>query len=167
MVITGWNSNPVQAVLYLVLVFINSSGLLILLEVEYMALIFTMVYVGAIAILFLFVIMMLDIKLFKTRDYFQIYPISFVVFCLFFSVMVYSLSDYKNVIVNENYYKLDFINYVDNFNILSSLGQYLYSYGVFYFLTAGIALLLAMLGCISLTHIFKNNKLYGIYSSTF
>ena len=58
-----WSRNPVQSVLYLVLVFINAAGLLLLLEVEFMAMLFLIVYVGAIAILFLFVVMMLAPKI--------------------------------------------------------------------------------------------------------
>ncbi len=55
--------NPVHSVLFLILVFCNSAGLLILLEAEFLALIFIVVYVGAIAVLFLFVVMMLNVKI--------------------------------------------------------------------------------------------------------
>ena len=55
--------NPVHSVLFLILVFFNSAGLLILLGLEFFAMIFLVVYVGAIAVLFLFVVMMLNIKL--------------------------------------------------------------------------------------------------------
>lgn len=57
------SKNPVSSVLFLVLVFCNATGLLMLLEVEFMALIFLVVYVGAIAVLFLFVVMMLSPKM--------------------------------------------------------------------------------------------------------
>ena len=55
--------NPVHSVLFLILVFFNSAGLLVLLGLEFFAMIFLVVYVGAIAVLFLFVVMMLNIKL--------------------------------------------------------------------------------------------------------
>ena len=55
--------NPVHSVLFLILTFISAAGLLFLLEIEFISLIFIVVYVGAIAVLFLFVVMMLDIKI--------------------------------------------------------------------------------------------------------
>jgi NADH-ubiquinone oxidoreductase chain 6 len=66
MVITA--SNPVHSVLFLILVFFNGSGLLILLGLDFFAMIFLVVYVGAIAVLFLFVVMMLNIKLAEISD---------------------------------------------------------------------------------------------------
>ena len=57
------SKNPVHSVLFLILVFCNSSGLLLLLDLDFFAMIFLVVYVGAIAVLFLFVVMMLDIRL--------------------------------------------------------------------------------------------------------
>lgn len=55
--------NPIHSVIFLILVFCNSTGLLILLKIEFIALMFLIIYVGAIAVLFLFVVMMLNIKL--------------------------------------------------------------------------------------------------------
>jgi NADH-quinone oxidoreductase subunit J len=68
--------NPVHSVLFLIMTFLVAAGLLFLLEVEFISLIFIVVYVGAIAVLFLFVVMMLDIKIseFK-RDFLQYFPI--------------------------------------------------------------------------------------------
>ena len=60
--------NPVHSVLFLILVFCNSAGLLILLEAEFLALLFIVVYVGAIAVLFLFVVMMLNVKISEVQD---------------------------------------------------------------------------------------------------
>ena len=60
--------NPVHSVLFLILAFCGSSGLLILIEAEFMAMIFIVVYVGAIAVLFLFVVMMLNIKISEVID---------------------------------------------------------------------------------------------------
>jgi NADH-quinone oxidoreductase subunit J len=57
------SKNPVHSILYLVLVFFNASGLLLLIKVEFLAMIFLVVYVGAIAVLFLFVVMMLNIRI--------------------------------------------------------------------------------------------------------
>jgi NADH-quinone oxidoreductase subunit J len=60
--------NPVHSVLFLILTFFNSSGILLLLNAEFLALIFIIVYVGAIAVLFLFVVMMLNIKVASTSN---------------------------------------------------------------------------------------------------
>jgi NADH-quinone oxidoreductase subunit J len=152
MVVTSWDSNPIQAVLFMILCFVNASGLLLVLGVEYLGLIFTMIYVGAIAILFLFVVMMLNIKIYKSRDYFQLYPISFIVTFMFITPLFLSIKEYKAPFLKQLYFdKIDFINYIDNLSILNSLGQYMYSYGVYYFLISGIILLIAMIGAICLT----------------
>ena len=156
MVITGYNSNPIQAVLYLILSFINSAGLLMLLEIEYIALIFIMIQVGAIAILFLFVIMMLNIKVFKSRDIFNLMPISFIIFFCFFSILVYSLSEFRYSINQYSFYRFDYTQFIDSFSTLDSLGQFLYTQGVYQFLVSGIILLIAMIGAISLTRFNKN-----------
>jgi len=60
--------NPIHSVLFLILVFCNATGLLLLLEVEFLAMLFLMVYVGAIAVLFLFVVMMLNIRLTELNE---------------------------------------------------------------------------------------------------
>ena len=65
--------NPVHSVFFLVLVFLTSAFLLFLLEIEFVSLLFVLVYVGAIAVLFLFVVMMLDIKVTKQEKDFMIY----------------------------------------------------------------------------------------------
>ena len=60
--------NPVHSVLFLILVFFNAAGLLVLLGLDFFAMIFLVVYVGAIAVLFLFVVMMLNIKLAEINE---------------------------------------------------------------------------------------------------
>jgi len=60
--------NPVHSVLFLILAFFNTAGLLLLMETEFLALIFIVVYVGAICVLFLFVVMMLNIKVLEVED---------------------------------------------------------------------------------------------------
>ena len=81
--------NPVHSVLFLILVFFNAAGLLILLGLDFFAMIFLVVYVGAIAVLFLFVVMMLNIKLVElqdsSEDYSNPYPLAFVLGTLFVS----------------------------------------------------------------------------------
>ena len=62
------SKNPIHSILYLVLVFCSSSGILLMLEVDFLAMMFIVVYVGAIAVLFLFVIMMLNIKIIELNE---------------------------------------------------------------------------------------------------
>lgn len=57
------SENPIHSVIFLILVFCNAAGLLILLKIEFIAMMFLIIYVGAIAVLFLFVVMMLNIKI--------------------------------------------------------------------------------------------------------
>jgi NADH-quinone oxidoreductase subunit J len=78
--------NPVHSVFFLVLVFLTSAFLLFLLEIEFVSLLFVLVYVGAIAVLFLFVVMMLDIKVTKQEKDFMIYlPMGSFLGLIFFS----------------------------------------------------------------------------------
>ena len=75
--------NPVHAVLYLILAFFNSAGLFVLLGAEFLAMILVIVYVGAVAVLFLFVVMMLDIDFAELRSGFMRYlPIGGIVWVL-------------------------------------------------------------------------------------
>ena len=77
--------NPVHSVLFLILSFCSSSGLLILLEAEFMAMIFIVVYVGAIAVLFLFVVMMLNIKISEVvEEVYQYLPVGGFIGIIFF-----------------------------------------------------------------------------------
>src|SRR5437868_9975262 len=76
--------NPVHSVLYLILAFVNASGLFVLLGAEFIAMILIVVYVGAVAVLFLFVVMMLDVDFTELREGFlQYLPIGAVVGCIF------------------------------------------------------------------------------------
>jgi NADH-quinone oxidoreductase subunit J len=157
MVISGWNANPVQAVLFLILCFCNASALLILLEVEYMALIFLMVYVGAIAILFLFVVMMLDLKVERNRDWQQLLPVGISVVFLFFSSLVFIIQNFKTSSQDSFLAWIDFVKLNSTLAPENQLGCFLYTYGSYWFLLSGIILLVAIIGCISLT---QQEKLY-------
>jgi NADH-quinone oxidoreductase subunit J len=77
--------NPMHSILFLVLVFCNSAGLLLLLETEFLAMLFLIVYVGAIAILFLFVVMMLNVRVTELKESILRYlPIGGLILILFF-----------------------------------------------------------------------------------
>src|SRR3954468_19807895 len=78
--------NPVHSVLFLILAFFNAAGLFVLLGAEFLAMILVVVYVGAVAVLFLFVVMMLDIDFVELRQGFQRYlPVGALIGCILFA----------------------------------------------------------------------------------
>jgi NADH-quinone oxidoreductase subunit J len=173
--------NPVHSVLFLILVFLNASGLLFLLEVEFFSLMFIVVYVGAIAVLFLFVVMMLDIKITdsnKSSNRFKYFPVASLLGLILFSeiISVIIRNFESNPLFHDRERALkawyvtglesdtgnSFVIYEENLyglvslNDIEVLGQILYTYCFIYFLIAGIILLVAMIGAIVLT--LKFNK---------
>jgi len=146
--------NPVHSVLFLVLVFLNAAGMLFVLQLEFIPLTFIIVYVGAIAILFLFVVMMLDIKVTsKSNDFFKYLPIGGLIGSLFIFEVLKTINC-SFVIPENNGLTDNFISWVsiiDKVTNLEALGQLLYTYYFIYFLIAGMILLVAMVGAIVLT----------------
>jgi len=147
--------NPIHSVIFLILVFCRAAGLLLLIGVEFLAIIFLVVYVGAIAVLFLFVVMILQIKLSEIEDeLFQYLPIGGFVGFLFLLETFFVLSNDFTPLVSSaestpNY--LDWRSKIDNLTNLEALGQVLYTHYMLYFLLAGAVLLVAMIAAISLT----------------
>jgi NADH-quinone oxidoreductase subunit J len=147
--------NPVHSVLFLILSFCGSSGLLILLEAEFIEMIFIVVYVGAIAVLFLFVVMMLNIKISEVIDeIYQYLPVGGLIGIIFLlEVFLIVDNDFVPLLSNVSG-DLSYVNWetqIDNVTNLSSLGQVLYTHYAITFLMAGIVLLVAMIGAIVLT----------------
>lgn len=153
------SKNPVYSILSLILVFLNVSGLFVTLGAEFLALLFIIVYVGAVAVLFLFVIMMLNIKFLSIRLSIYRYIPIFLIFGLIFSSefllifcndLVYFDIQYLDMLhLNEHF--LDWCVYVflpSNLTIFSDL---LYTHFVFLLIASGIILLISMIGAISLT----------------
>ncbi|MBC8302496.1 MAG: NADH-quinone oxidoreductase subunit J [Pelagibacterales bacterium] len=153
------SKSSVHSVLFLVLSFVCSSILLFLIECEFVSFLFLIIYVGAIAIFFLFVVMMLDVKISEApNDYIQFFVFGFI-FTFFFILLImlvssdtFTLNSYiKNVIhmdinyYSNWYYKIDYLSEV------KSLGQVIYTFYVLQFLIAGFILLLAVIGSTSLT----------------
>jgi len=162
--------NPVHSVLFLILTFISAAGLLFLLEIEFISLIFIVVYVGAIAVLFLFVVMMLDIKITDlNRNFLKYFPIgSFLGFAFLIEIllMLTNTLEPNSYYVTNNSYTV-WINSIDFITNIESLGQILYTYYFSYFLLAGIILLIAMIGAIVLTLTFNRKaKAQSIYKQT-
>ena len=159
--------NAIYSVLFLVLVFFNVAGLLLLLEAEFLALLFLVVYVGAIAVLFLFVVMMLNIRANESSSsLYQLLPIgSFLgiiflleTFLIFKNCIVFPIEVVDNNINSfVNFYSTNvFIDWINSFQYSFSsnikvLGLVLYTDYVLFFLLAGAILLIALLGAIILT----------------
>ena len=143
--------NPVHSVLFLILAFFNSAGLFIMLGAEFIALILVIVYVGAVAVLFLFVVMMLDVSFKDLRKgAMQYVPIGLLIGAVLLTELVLVFGAWQFV-----------PNYVDNLAApltafentqnTESLGQILYTDYFLAFQLAGLILFVAMIGAIVLT----------------
>jgi len=154
--------NPVHSVLFLILVFFNAAGLLVLLGLDFFAMIFLVVYVGAIAVLFLFVVMMLNIKIAEINEKRLRYlPIGGVLGLLFlFEVLLIVDNDlipllhYESKELLLEFKDLFFVNWSDNLQTIPNIqavGNLVYTYYFYFFLMASIILLVAMIGAIVLT----------------
>jgi NADH-quinone oxidoreductase subunit J len=150
------SQNSIYSVLFLVLSFISSSSLLFLLECEYISLVFIIIYVGAIAVLFLFVVMMLDIKTaYLAKDSLKYFPFgSFlgVIFLIEILIVVpgifESINPYSTSFLFNSY--SDWVNKLDYFTEIISIGHLLYTDYVIQFLLSGNILLLATIGPVTL-----------------
>src|SRR3954466_5755937 len=148
MVIAG--RNPVHSVLFLILAFFNAAGLFVLLGAEFLAMILVIVYVGAVAVLFLFVVMMLDVDFADLkRGTLQYVPVSLLVGGTLASELVFFLavkwrfaSAASHVLASANPAHL---------SNTEALGLILYTDYIYYFQIAGLILLVAMIGAIVLT----------------
>jgi NADH-quinone oxidoreductase subunit J len=150
MVITA--KNPVHSVLWLILAFFNAAGLMVLVGAEFIAMLLVVVYVGAVAVLFLFVVMMLDIDFAELRAGFvRNFPLGVVVALILLAELVLGLGAYKIGAIQLGEPSGVGAPRLGESNI-ESLGALLYSKYLFLFETAGIILLVAMVGAIVLTH---------------
>jgi len=123
--------NPIHSLLFLVLVFLNSAGILISFNIEFIALLLVIIYVGAIAILFLFILMMIDIKTASSlkTDWFVYFLFGSALISLFFTATAYglfdSLSDSSSFI---NMHSDKWIHFITDINNCNNFGHVLYSY---------------------------------------
>jgi NADH-quinone oxidoreductase subunit J len=138
-------------VLYLILVFLLCSLLFIYLGADFIGLIILIVYIGAIAVLFLFVVMMLNIRLLENAFNFTIYiPIIIFLSLIFIFQIIYFFFNIFNVIEMENlvyYFDWNFSNNIQ----MSSIGELLFNRLYILFISAAILLFIAMVGAIVLT----------------
>src|SRR4051812_35520057 len=141
--------NPVHSVLYLILAFVNASGLFVLLGAEFLAMILIVVYVGAVAVLFLFVIMMLDVDFSELREGFLEYmPIGLVIGGVFLFELLLTVGFW---VINPATSKAVASAIPSNVSNTEALGLVLYTTYIHYFQLAGMVLLVAMIGAIVLT----------------
>jgi NADH-quinone oxidoreductase subunit J len=147
--------NPVHAVLFLILVFVNAAGLFMLAGAEFLALILVVVYVGAVAVLFLFVVMMLDVDFASLRQGFLQYaPIGVVVGLVLLLELLLVAGSVMVAPETAGAAVLPIDGGIEN---TRALGQVLYTRYVFLFQGAGAVLLVAMIGAIVLTLRHKPN----------
>ena len=140
--------NPVHSVLWLILAFFNAAGLMLLAGAEFIAMLLVIVYVGAVAVLFLFVVMMLDIDFARLRSGFaQTLPFGIIVALVLLAEMILALSAWKAgpALSGAKVAPATEPN-------ITALGEQLYSRYLFPFEIAGLILLVAMIGAIVLTH---------------
>jgi len=142
--------NPVHSVLFLILAFFNAAGLFVLMGAEFLAMILVVVYVGAVAVLFLFVVMMLDIDFAELRKGVVRYlPIGFLVGAVLFAELVLIFGSWA---LGANVSGLRAAPMAaGNLTNTRALGDLLYTRYIFAFQTAGLVLLVAMIGAIVLT----------------
>jgi NADH-quinone oxidoreductase subunit J len=149
------SKNTVHAVFFLILNFVSISCLFIMIGAEFIGMITLIVYVGAVAVLFLFVVMMLNINFKDLRSSFLNYlPFGALFGAIFFGMLVTMLSTWK--------YKSDFIKTIDikiipNVTNTKAIGNVMYTDYVHYFQISGLILLVAMIGAILLTFRRKEN----------
>ena len=141
--------NPVHCVLFLILAFVNASGLFVLMGAEFLAMILIVVYVGAVAVLFLFVIMMLDVDFDQLREGFIEYlPVGLVVGGIFMFELLLTVGFW---VINPTVSKSITTAIPANVSNTEALGLVLYTKYIHYFQLAGMVLLVAMIGAIVLT----------------
>ena len=143
-----FSKNPVNSVLFLVLAFLNSTFLFILIGAEFVGIILAIVYIGAVAILFLFVVMMLDIQtttlMFNIKRYIPL--------ALLFAGVISAEIIYLTVFKSS---KSNLSEIVRSSNNTEEIGNVLYTKYFIDFQLSGVVLLLAMIGAIVLTHVYR------------
>ncbi|HLI14077.1 MAG TPA: NADH-quinone oxidoreductase subunit J [Alphaproteobacteria bacterium] len=143
--------NPVHSVLFLILAFFNAAGLFVLMGAEFLAMILVIVYVGAVAVLFLFVVMMLDINFVELRrGFLQYLPIGALIGIILLAELVVLVGSwiFAPEVTSALTVPIPALGPVTNTH---ALGMVLYTKYVYLFQAAGLVLLVAMVGAIVLT----------------
>ena len=143
--------NPVHSVLFLIVTFFTTAGLFVLIGAEFLAMVLVVVYVGAVAVLFMFVVMMLDINFVEMREGFlQYMPIGVLVgiILLVELLMVLGTASMSPAVMASGTEPIPDLTQRQN---TAALGDVLYTKYIYLFQTAGMILLVAMIGAIVLT----------------
>jgi NADH-quinone oxidoreductase subunit J len=141
--------NPVHSVLFLILCFFNAAGLFILLGAEFLAMILVVVYVGAVAVLFLFVVMMLDVDFVELRQGMLNYlPVGGTIGIILLVELAFVAG---SVAISPEALKISAAPAAGGLTNTEALGRILYTQYIYYFQAAGLILLVAMIGAIVLT----------------
>lgn len=144
--------NPVHSVLWLILAFFNAAGLMVLVGAEFIAALLVIVYVGAVAVLFLFVVMMLDIDFSEMRAGFvKNFPLGILIALVLAAELIFGIGAYQAGRLELGVASGVAAPILDASNT-ASLGAVLYRDYLFLFEAAGVILLVAMVGAIVLTH---------------
>jgi NADH-quinone oxidoreductase subunit J len=142
--------NPVHAVLWLILAFFNAAGLMVLVGAEFIAMLLVIVYVGAVAVLFLFVVMMLNVDFAELRSGFARYlPVGLALAIALAAEVIIAVGAYGAGAVELGRRVAVIKDDVPN---IEAIGTLLYTRYLFVFEGAGFVLLVAMIGAIVLTH---------------
>ncbi|MGE0231158.1 MAG: NADH-quinone oxidoreductase subunit J [Flavobacteriaceae bacterium] len=147
--------NPVHSVLFLILAFFNAAGLFLLLGAEFLAMILVVVYVGAVAVLFLFVVMMLDMDFAELRQGAQEYiPVGALVGLILLVELLVVIGGWT---IDPQVVHAGAAPVAEGVSNTTALGQVLFTRYIFFFQIAGLVLLVAMIGAIVLTLRHKEN----------
>ena len=148
--LTILSRNPVHSVLWLILAFFNAAGLMLILGAEFIAALLVIVYVGAVAVLFLFVVMMLDIDFAEMRAGFVRYlPVGALLAVVLAAELIFALGAWQAGSVQLALRVAPVDPSISN---TQAIGELLYTRYIFLFEAAGIVLLVAMIGAIVLTN---------------
>ncbi|HVR89588.1 MAG TPA: NADH-quinone oxidoreductase subunit J [Novosphingobium sp.] len=151
-VFTILSRNPVHSVLWLIVAFFNGAGLMVLVGAEFIAMLLVIVYVGAVAVLFLFVVMMLDIDFAELRaGFIKNFPLGILVALVLLAEIVLGLGAYRAGALELGTPDGSAASAAGASNT-EAIGALMYGRYLFLFEAAGIILLVAMIGAIVLTH---------------
>jgi NADH-quinone oxidoreductase subunit J len=141
--------NPVHSVLFLILAFVNAAGLFLLLGAEFLAMILVVVYVGAVAVLFLFVVMMLDVDFAELREGFlQYLPVGGLIGIILLAEILLVVGAWSIGGTTPRVVAAPTPTDISN---TEAIGLVLYTRYIYFFQAAGLVLLVAMIGAIVLT----------------
>ena len=153
--------NPVHSVLWLILTFFSAAGLFVLMGAEFLAMLLVVVYVGAVAVLFLFVVMMLDVDFLKLREgYARYLPIGAIIAAILLAEMI--MVSFAVVRGGAAADGTSLAAPSAGMTNVEAIGRVLYTDYIYFFQAAGVVLLIAMIGAITLTlrhkpHIKRQN----------